>query len=198
MQISELQLPEQPFFPYVTVFDGALPRAFCERMIGKFEANEGDVQRQTYLRGVRNFTEINVSENWHDEHEIMVRCIQSATAAYVAYHGIIYDAQIPRQFGYEQFRMKRYLPNGIDVFNQHADVGNYGSARRFVAFQWYLNTVKEGGETGFGRKADEAVLKIPAVEGRLLVFPPLWTHLHWGSKVVSGPKYILTGYLHYI
>ena len=33
--------------------------------------------------------------------------------------------------------------------------------------------------------------------GRLLVFPPFWTHPHAGLKPLSGPKYVMMSYLHY-
>lgn len=194
MRLSEIQ----SCGGYITVYDEVLPRTFCDNIIAKFERNEDDVQRLTTLKGVRNFTEVNISEHWHNEHETMVHCIKEVVRAYINVHGIIYDVQYPRQFGYEQFRMKRYLPNGIDEFSHHTDVGSYASARRFLACQWYLNTVVQGGETGFGQKPNEPTLIVPAVSGRLLMFPPLWTHPHWGSKVISGPKYIITGYLHYI
>lgn len=198
MKQSELQLPDQNYFPYVSVYDDVLPLAFCDKLITKFEKNEDQEQVETTLKGVRHFQEVNISQHWHDDHEIMVNCVQVAWKTYMNEHHILFDIQWPKQFGYEHFRMKRYLPNGYDEFAQHTDVGSYGSARRFVAFLWYLNTPTEGGATQFGRVNSEPILTIPAVQGRLLVFPPLWTHPHWGCKVTIGPKYIISGYLHYI
>lgn len=198
MRISGLQLPAQDQFPYVSVYDDALPQAFCDKLIAKFEKNEEQEQVETVLPGVRHFHEVNISEHWHDEHEVMVNVIQVCWKTYMAEHHILFDVQWPRQFGYEHFRMKRYLPNGKDEFAQHTDVGSYASARRFLAFLWYLNTPIEGGATGFGRVADVPLLTIPAIRGRLLVFPPLWPWPHWGCKVAVGPKYILSGYLHLI
>lgn len=42
-------------------------------------------------------------------------------------------------------RMKRYMPNDIDEFKEHVDVGDYNSARRFLVFFLYLDENKEGG-----------------------------------------------------
>ena len=119
MRLSELELPIQSYFPYVTVYDEALPRPWCDSIIAKFEKNESDVQRLTTFKGVRNFTEVNISEHWHNEHEVLVHCIQEATRSYMSLHGIIYNVKFPQQFGYEHFRMKRYLANGIDEFSHH-------------------------------------------------------------------------------
>jgi hypothetical protein len=163
-----------------------------------FEANQGDFQISTDFKDVRHFKEINISLHWQDQHDMLVMYVQEAWKVYMGHMGVLFDVQWPRQFGYEQFRMKRYLPNGRDQFGLHTDVGSYASARRFLAFQWYLNTPNQGGETGFGINPDKPELIIPAISGRLLMFPPLWTHPHWGAQVQQSPKYIVTGYLHYI
>lgn len=182
----------------VLVFDGALPHTFCKTLIEKFEANEDGVQVDTLLANVRHFKEVNVSQHWQKEHEIMVGVVQTAWKSYMTMENVLFDVQWPSAFGYEHFRMKRYLPNGKDQFGLHTDVGSYGSARRFLAFLWYLNTVEVGGQTGFGKNVDAPELLIPAVEGRVLIFPPLWTFPHWGAKPESSNKYIVSGYLHYI
>jgi len=187
-----------PYTPHILVFDDALPTMFSEKLINKFEANENQVQVHTDFKDVRHFMEVNISQNWQDEHDMMVRFVQEAWKVYMTHQRIQFEIEWPKQFGYEQFRMKRYLPNGKDEFGLHTDVGSYASARRFLSFLWYLNTVEEGGETGFGKDMTAPALIIPAVRSRLLMFPPLWTHPHWGAKVLKGPKYIVSGYLHYI
>jgi hypothetical protein len=180
--------------------DDALPTMFCDKLIKKFEENEDDVQVVTEgpKTTSRHFIEVNISQHWQDEHDMFVQYVQQAAKVYMNLHRIQYDIQWPRQYGYEQFRMKRYLPNGRDEFAIHTDVGSHASARRFLAFLWYLNTVQEGGQTRFGFTQESPVATVPAVRGRLLVFPPLWTHPHWGCKTISGPKYIVSGYLHLI
>ena len=35
--------------------------------------------------------------------------------------------------------MKKYMPNNIDEFKEHVDVGDYASARRFLVFFLYLD-----------------------------------------------------------
>ena len=180
------------------VYDDVLPHYLCQKLIDKFEANENDVQVDTVFKNVRHFKEINLSQHWQDEHQIIVNVQQIAWKNYMAAQRLRYDIEWPQQFGFEAFRMKRYLPNGKDQFGPHTDVGSYASARRFLAFLWYLNSVENGGETGFGLDVDNPDLTVPAKEGRLLMFPPLWTFTHWGAKPKSGLKYIISSYLHYI
>ena len=106
---------------------------------------------------------------------------------------------LPEELGYEQFRMKRYLPNDRDEFRFHVDVQSYATARRFLVAFWYLNDVEEGGETAFQAHSSEPItLKVQPKQSRMLLFPPLWTHPHMGMKPISGPKYIVGTYLHYV
>ena len=60
--------------------------------------------------------------------------------------------------------------------------------RQLVAI-WYLNDVDgPGGETQFHHQD----VSIKPEAGKLLLFPPFWTHLHRGNTLQSGRKYIAT------
>jgi hypothetical protein len=103
--------------------------------------------------------------------------------------------QLPKKYSFENIKIKRYLPNSPDQFKPHVDVGNYESAKRFLAFIVYLNDNFSGGETNILTYNKE----IKPKKGSLLVFPPLWTHFHQGKPITSGnPKYILGSYLQYL
>jgi hypothetical protein len=56
---------------------------------------------------------------------------------------------------------------------------------------WYLNDVESGGNTVFGD------VIITPKKGTLVMFPPLWMYPHRGEPPLSGPKYIMSAYLHY-
>ena len=188
---------------YISVYEDVLSHTFCESIINKFEANVEHEQELTEW-GNRRFMEVNITshQSWEKENDVMVRTIKQLWRRYVDDQRIVLDLQFPKTFGFEQFRMKRYLPNGMDQFSFHTDVGSYASSRRFLSFLFYLNTVQEGGMTKFSYDPDETkevpFATVPAVEGRVLIFPPLWNYPHWGEKPRSGPKYIISGYLHYL
>jgi hypothetical protein len=184
---------------YVSYFDDALTKPVCQEIIDRFESNI-EQQEETVLEEHRSFKEINITNNsgWDDIQNKLLDVMQIALGRYMSHHNIDSKAW-PENVGYEHFRLKKYLPNGQDEFRFHVDVQDYASARRFLVFFFYLNDVEEGGETAFQfNRNSEIELKVKPVTGRLLVFPPLWTHPHIGMKPISGPKYILGSYLHYV
>jgi hypothetical protein len=184
---------------YVSVIPNVWTPEYCQSIIDRFEKNT-DQHVDTFLEGHRHFKEINISQypDWQDVHDIILETAQRALLPYKQQQEID-DKAWPEQLGFEMFRMKKYEPNGLDEFAHHVDVGNYASARRFMAFFWYLNDVTEGGETTFeyNRNAEPWLSVKPEV-GQMLMFPPLWPWGHTGKKPLSGPKYIIGGYLHYV
>lgn len=74
----------------------------------------------------------------------------------------------------------------------HAERTSFSNLPRFLAWMTYLNDVETGGETEFPHYA----LKVKPVAGQTLIWPSDWTHAHRGCPVVTGPKYIVTGWLH--
>jgi len=59
---------------------------------------------------------------------------------------------------------------------------------------WYLNDVAgPGGETEFKHQG----ISVKPEAGRLLVFPPFWTHEHRGVTLEAGVKYIATTWVLY-
>lgn len=183
----------------VVYFDNALSPDSCKYIIEKFEKNP-EQQEYTRLDNHRSFYEINITKypDWQNVQTGLLNTIDYALGKYKQ-HLNIDERSWPEQYGFEELRMKRYLPNGQDEFQFHVDVSSYSNAKRFLVYFWYLNDVSEGGETVFQKNRNsEPILEVKPVEGRLLMFPPLWTHPHIGRKPISGPKYIIGGYLHYV
>ena len=79
---------------------------------------------------------------------------------------------------------------GYHVFHSDWGVGKYQQLRQLVCM-YYLNDVKEGGETEFYNQK----LKIKPKKGSLVVFPAYWTHLHKGHVPISDDKYIVNFWL---
>ena len=178
---------------YIRTYDNVLPDALCKTLIDKFEINT-DQHIKTDLDDHRHFTEINLNE--HQDWNMMVKALYNGLKPYIAQYKEdcnIQPKQWPEQYGFEEIRFKRYLPNDKDEFKEHVDVGDYNSARRFLVFFLYLKD-NEGGHTSF----PEYDIKVQPKAGRLLMFPPTWTYKHIGHKAIQTPKYILGSYLHYI
>ena len=95
------------------------------------------------------------------------------------------DKMFPQQYAYEMYRMKRYEPNGVDEFHDHVDVGNQSLQNG----SWYFFI---SNEPQVVKQISPKRVSVSPKTGRLLMFPPMWTHLHAGRKVTGDvPKYIL-------
>lgn len=184
---------------YVSYYDNVIPKELCKSMIDKFELNTHQ-QEDTVLENHRSFKEINITKHsdWKPMQDVLFNALQMGIGSY-AKEWKINERVWPQQVGYEQFRLKRYLPNNRDEFQYHVDVVSYEYARRFLVAFWYLNDVEEGGETAFQDHPSEPItLKVKPKQSRMILFPPLWTFPHIGMKPISGPKYIVGTYLHYV
>ena len=61
-----------------------------------------------------------------------------------------------------------------------------------MAMLLYLNDVDVGGETAFLYQGKAVQPKC----GRIVLFPTSYMHAHAGRRPVSGPKYLITNFLH--
>ena len=184
---------------YIKTYDDVFPRDECERIIKTFEIED---HNQVVLdRNKRpTFTEMNISQqylkrnmHWTD----IQKQVQNVFVEYVTKYIDELDLRnidFPEKYVFEEFRVKRYLPNGKDEFADHVDVGDHSSARRFLVGFLYLNDVEAGGTTDFPKIKHSVTPKC----GRILFFPPTWQYRHAGRPVTEGKKYILGTYLHYL
>jgi hypothetical protein len=89
-------------------------------------------------------------------------------------------------------RLKVYRSPDQGYHAWHQDWGLLPEqARRLIVGMVYLNDVEEGGETGFYHQG----LKIKAEKGKLVIFPPYFTHMHKGFRPISNDKYICNFYI---
>ncbi len=89
-----------------------------------------------------------------------------------------------KDYGYA---IQRTLPG--EYFHWHVDSGSHSFSDRQLVAIWYLNDVEgPGGETEFKHQQ----IKVTPETGKLLIFPPFWTHEHRGVTLQHGVKYIAT------
>tara|TARA_B100000424_G_scaffold122427_1_gene92710 strand:+ start:830 stop:1396 length:567 start_codon:yes stop_codon:yes gene_type:complete len=181
---------------YVRLYDDAFDAPFCNNVIEQFHKSES-----TYLdRDNRpTFHELNISQRfmakdplWDLPQRSISSIFQGVVSKYVTTMDVGPD--FPERWGYEEFRLKMYENNDYDQFKEHVDVGDHASARRFLVCFLYLNDVEEGGETVFPKLK----LAIKPKCGRILLFPATWQYRHAGLPPISGKKYIVGSYLHYL
>ena len=76
----------------------------------------------------------------------------------------------------------------------HSENSSLQNSSRALFFLMYLNNIEEGGETEFLYQNK----RVQPKEGRLIIAPASWTHVHRGNTSIKGDKYILTGWFEYI
>ena len=90
------------------------------------------------------------------------------------------------------YKIQKTLPTqGYHVW--HSEDGAINMSRRVGVYILYLNDVDEGGETEFLYFSK----RIPARQGRLVIFPPNFPWAHRGNPPLSGAKYLMTGWLEF-
>jgi prolyl 4-hydroxylase len=172
---------------HIMVFSETLGPADCQRLIDRFEAS-AELELCQRMNGY-SFTQLNVTQQWPEEGALLLSVFLKYFNVYRRQMGARFW---PANFAFEHIRMKRYLPNGEDVFLPHVDVVDQLSARRFMTGMIYLNE-PDGGETVF----PDLDLSVAPARGRLLAFPPLWLFPHAGLPPNGAPKYIVHTYLCY-
>jgi hypothetical protein len=83
-------------------------------------------------------------------------------------------------------------PTGGGYHMWHDENGSMKSNNRVAVWMLYLNDDFEGGETEFLYYKK----RIKAERGKLLIWPAGYTHCHKGNMVLSGNKYIVTGWFY--
>lgn len=76
-----------------------------------------------------------------------------------------------------------------EFYHWHIDGGSHEFSQRQLVAVWYLNDVPgPGGETQFLYQD----VSVRPEAGKLILFPPFWTHEHRGNVLQQGVKYIAT------
>lgn len=179
---------------FIQVYDNCIEENICKELINFFENNPNKHERVENER-VPNFTQFNITQNLNISQRInqLHNYLIEVVLYYKSkYYNLMPDFCFPESHSFEQFRIKKYNNDGNDMFDEHVDVTDYLSSRRFLSLFWYLNDVDEGGETVFSD------LTIKPQTGKLVIFPPLWMFPHKGNPPISNTKYLLSTYLHYM
>jgi len=177
----------------IQVYDNTLESDVCNFLINLFEQVPDKHERHDN-DGKPSFTQFNLTENCkitEQVDQVHNHLIRKTLEYRDKYYEFADSRVFPKEHAFEQFRIKRYNPDGIDQFDTHVDVIDHATSRRFLSFIWYLNDVEIGGHTRF------TDMSIVPKQATLVVFPPLWMFPHKGEPVISGPKYIMSTYLHY-
>jgi len=175
---------------FIFVKDDALPGFLCDDMVQRFEQAEDEQYLgrigQTFEQdtSIKKSTDLVVSgkPHWKDVDNNLFRSLSMALN------------EFKQTFEYFKgpFKDNGYAIQRTNVgehYHWHIDGGSHDFAQRQLVALWYLNDVPgPGGETEFLFQD----VKITPKKGRLVLFPPFWTHEHRGVTLEKGVKYIAT------
>lgn len=173
---------------YIRHFDGAISDEHCDAIVAMFEAHGQYDERRT---DAYSFDQIicNLTPGFEELAQFVAITSSGIAETYFGGLGL---SIVPQVQGFEQVRIKRYMP-GRDQFSEHVDVADYASARRYLVCMTYLSDNEEG-QTTF----DGLGVSIECRKGRMALFPPLWMFPHAGRPPVKVPKYTVCTLLHYL
>lgn len=168
----------------------ALPIDVCNEMIRRFEASPdeqyaGRIGQLIYKdEGIKKSTDLVISgkTHWKDIDQALFRSLGLAMKEFRL--RFPYFKGPFKDVGYA---MQRTQPG--EYYHWHIDGGSHEFSQRQLVAVWYLNDVPgPGGETEFSNQD----VRIRPAAGKLLLFPPFWTHEHRGVTLQNGLKYIAT------
>jgi len=168
----------------------ALPDAFCDEVVRRFEA-QPEYQRAGVIgqtgnlaESIKRTTDLVVSDkdDWKDVDQVFFHCMGAALKEFR--ETFPYFKGPFKDLGYQ---VQRYLPG--EYYHWHIDGGSHQFSQRQLVALWYLNDVPgPGGETQFLFQN----VSVRPEKGKLVLFPPFWTHEHRAAAVREGAKYIAT------
>jgi hypothetical protein len=140
---------------------------------------------------VEEFDEWNIKEKklWMPLMEILFPAMQKSLNNYIAKFQEI-DSLPP--FSLLRFNLQKYKP-GEGFYQWHCERSHGPTSTRMLVWMIYLNDVDDGGTEFLYQEHTEK-----AEAGKLLIWPPDWTHTHRGQISYTKTKYILTGWFHFI
>ena len=176
---------------FIYEIENALPADICREMIRRFEAGKDQQyagrigQGQVEAAEIKKTTDLRISgrADWKDMDTTLMQSLAKAFNEF----GRMFPFFAANSFKDIGYNMQRYLPG--EYYHWHVDSGPGVFMNRQLVAIWYLNDVAgPGGETEF--PLQEILVK--PEEGKLVLFPPFWTHVHRAVTLGKGVKYIAT------
>lgn len=171
----------------------ALPPALCEDIIQRFEHAVDEQyagrigQKCEHHANIKKSTDLFISgkQHWRDIDQALFQSLRLALT-YLRQDFPYFSGRFKDEgYGIQRTKEQEY-------YHWHVDGGSHQFSQRQLVAIWYLNHVEAaGGSTEFRRQN----IKIQPQCGKLILFPPFWTHEHRGSKLEQGIKYIATTWL---
>jgi len=179
---------------FIYEINKALPAELCDDMVARFEANPGQQHSgrighgQNIENSIKVSTDLRITgrDNWGDIDEALFASM-SKVVSQLAEEYPFFGVNKFQDMGYQIQRT-----NEGEFYHWHIDGGPGQFSQRQLVAIWYLNDVPgPGGTTDFAIQD----VSIRPEKGKMVVFPPFWTHIHRNATLEKGVKYIATTWL---
>lgn len=170
--------------------ENALPDFLCDDMVKRFEQAKDEQYPgrigQTFEQdqSIKISTDLVVSgkEHWKDVDNNLFRSLGLALQEFKQKYDYFQGPFKDNGYALQRTQMGEH-------YHWHIDGGSHDFSQRQLVAVWYLNDVPgPGGETEFLFQD----IRITPQKGKLVLFPPFWTHEHRGVTLQQGVKYIAT------
>jgi len=178
---------------FVFAKKNALPGDVCAEIIERFELNPDDQyqgrvgQQAAEKPDIKRSTDLVVSNksHWKDIDRLLFSSLDKALGEFNSQFSFFKGPF--KDMGYSVQKTSRG-----EYYHWHIDGGSHEFSHRQLVAIWYLNnTTGTGGETEFLHQH----IEVKPETGKLILFPPFWTHEHRGKILQEGSKYIATTWI---
>ena len=197
---------------YIYINENSISRELCEDIINLFEVEESKYAGKIKAgvnKDVKDTTDYMINpedKKWSKIHSFLKKELNNNLNSYLKkLNGndcINNRQQLSSEVEYNyfsvlslffySFMVQKYNKNcGRYIYHNDSHIDFSNKSNRIITYLWYLNDVKEGGQTVI-----EDNIKIIPRTGKLLLFPACWTYPHCGKIPISDNKYILTGWVY--
>ena len=176
---------------FIGIYDGALSSNQCEEIIDYINSSDlviGRCAGGEVIQSQKDCFEMGMDVT---DNNIVNKYIINSLTKYTPIYRKEYP-EVDTQYPWDicgGYNLQRYNP-GQGYFSAHCENDCLETSNRMLVWMFYLNTVKDGGGTRF-QNYDRIT---NAVEGRLVIWPASWTHVHHGIVSKTESKYIATGW----
>ncbi|MGD8741852.1 MAG: 2OG-Fe(II) oxygenase [Granulosicoccaceae bacterium] len=176
---------------FVYEIENAIPAELCDEMIARFEAHpeqhhDGRIGEERDIENsIKRSTDLRISgrDEWKDIDQVLFGSLGKALSQLSAEFPFFAVNRF-RDMGYQLQRTREG-----EFYHWHIDSGPGEFSQRQLVAIWYLNDVAgPGGTTDFALQE----ISVQPQRGKMVLFPPFWTHIHRNATLEKGVKYIAT------
>ena len=179
---------------FIFELENALPGELCDEIVRRFEADTrrapGVIASLKVNKGVKDTVDLHLSRfpEWKDLDTKIYEALKTHLAIVMP---CLTQGLVPIPAHEDSgYNIQKYEP-GSNGYVWHMDMLPNNDRQRMLVFIYYLNDVSEGGETEFLQHE----VSVKPAKGKLVFFPPFWTHVHRSAPNPKEAKYIVTGWI---